>query len=349
MGKRFDGLYPAVYDFENLYRAYLRARRNKRYRDEVLRFSADLEANLIILQNELMYRVYRPGRWREFYVCDPKKRLIMAPCFRDRVVHHALVGVIEPIFDARFIYDSYACRKGKGTHAAANRLTHFLRSAKERWSRVYCLKADVAQYFPSIRHEILLGLVRQRISDDGVLWLLETILGSTFGDREPRVGVPIGALTSQLMANVYLDRLDQFVKHELRARYYLRYMDDFLLLHGSKTELWRCHVEIERFLRSHLGLSLNGKTAIFPVGQGIDFVGYRIWHNRRLLRRRNIRAAKARFKWLSKAYTQGRVSLARVKASAMSWLGYCRHANASEMAGKVLAHLTLHPRPAGRC
>jgi retron-type reverse transcriptase len=211
VGRQFSNLYPAVYDFENLYISYLRARQNKRYKDEVLRFSANLEDNLITIQNELIYQAYRCGRHREFYVYEPKKRLIMAPPFRDRVVHHALCNVIEPIFDRRFIFDSYACRVGKGTHRGADRVTQFLRSAKERWSTVYCLKGDISQYFPSIDHDILLAIVEDRITCPGTRWLINEIVRSTEATNElTHVGLPIGNLTSQLFANVYLDQLDHF-------------------------------------------------------------------------------------------------------------------------------------------
>lgn len=342
MGKEFDHLYSRVYDFENLYRAYLQARRNKRYRDEVLRFSASLEENLIIIQNDLIYQTYNPGRHREFYVYEPKKRLIMAPPFRDRVVHHALCNVIEPIFDARFIFDSYACRTGKGTHLGADRVTHFLRSSKNLWERVYCLKADVAQYFPSIDHDVLLGILWERITCNDTRWLIEQIVRSTESyDESAHMGLPIGNLTSQLFANIYLDQLDHFAKHTLKVKYYVRYMDDVIILHGDKQVLRSYLQEIEGFLAHRLRLRLNRKTSIFPISQGIDFLGYRIWDDHRLLRKASIKRAKRGFKKLSNDYAEGKVSLERVKATVMSWLGHCSHANAYRIRRKVLGELAL--------
>lgn len=348
MARTYNNLYPQIYDFERLYYAYLKARRNKRYRHEVLEFTARLEEELIILQNELIYHTYRPGRPRVFVVHDPKTRVIMAPPFRDRVVHHALVAVIEPIFERGFIYDSYACRVGKGTHAGADRVTEFLRRAQRQWGRVYCLKGDVSQYFPSIHHPTLKALIRKRIACPSTLWLIDTIIDSTVdeGDPCPR-GLPVGNLTSQLFANVYLNELDQFVKHTLRVRYYVRYMDDFVILHHDKRALWDVKREIECFLADRLLLQLNRKTSVFPISQGIDFLGYRIWPTHRLLRKSSIKRARRGFKKLARDYAEGKIPLERVKASIMSWLGHCKHANTYRIREKVLSEVVLVRASAG--
>lgn len=337
MPKTFNNLYPAIYDFENLFNAYLKARRNKRYRREVLIFTANLEENLIGLQNELVHKTYRTGRYREFYIYDPKTRLVMALPFRDRVVHHALCNVIEPIFDARFIYDSYACRAGKGTHKGADRVTEFLRRAQRQWPQVYCLKGDVKQYFPSINHEALKRLLWQRITCPDTRWLLSEIIDSTVdeGDTNP-TGIPIGNLTSQLCANIYLDALDQFVKHDLGVRYYVRYMDDFVILHYDKGYLHSLLREIEGFLADRLALSLNQKTSVFPVQQGIDFLGYRIWATHRLLRKSSIKRIKRGLRKLQRDYTEGKVSEAKLRAVVASWVGHSKHANTYRIRRKVL-------------
>lgn len=347
MARTAKHLYPAIYDFGNLYDAYLRARRSKRYRAEVLRFTARLEEELITLQNELVHHAFKPGRHREFWVHEPKTRLIMAPPFRDRVVHHALVAVIEPLFERGFIFDSYACRVGKGTHAGADRVTEFLRRAQGQWGRVYCLKADVRQYFASIHHGILKKLIRKRVACESTLWLIDTIIDGTAdeGDLNPR-GLPVGNLTSQLFANIYLNELDQFMKHTLRLRYYVRYMDDFVVLHHDKRALWDVKREVEAFLADRLSLSLNPKTGIFPISQGADFLGYRIWPTHRLLRKSSIKRARRGFKKLARDYAEGKVPLDRVKASIMSWLGHCRHANTHRIRGKVLGELVL-VKPSG--
>jgi RNA-directed DNA polymerase len=162
MTKTFNNLYHRIYDFENLHDAYTKARKGKRYKNEVLNFKMNLEGNLIELQNELIHKTFENGMYREFKIYEPKERVIMALPFKDRVVHHALCTIIEPIFENRFIYDSYACRPGKGTHAAADRTTDFLRKTNNKWDNVYCLKADVKKYFYNINHEILKKLLRKR-------------------------------------------------------------------------------------------------------------------------------------------------------------------------------------------
>lgn len=342
MPKTFKNLYPSIYDFENLYFAYLKARRSKRYRSEVLEFTSNLEENLLQLQNELIWRTYRTGRYREFYVHDPKTRLVMALPFRDRVVHHALVAVIEPIFERRFIFDSYACRPGKGTHAGANRVTFFLKKLTRLHGRVYCLKADISKYFPSINHRILKELIRKKIVCPGTLWLIDEIIGSAADPSNPDPkGIPIGNLTSQLFANIYLHELDIFVKHTLKARYYVRYMDDFVLLSPNKDELWEYKREIQVFLADRLNLALNGKTSVFPISQGIDFLGYRIWPTHRLLRKNSIKRMKRKLKIFRKKYSEGRITMDRMNASIQSWLGHCKHANTYNLRQKLLGEFTL--------
>lgn len=208
MPKTYNNLWEKIIDFENIFLAFKEARKGKRYKNEVLEFSNDLESNLISIQNELIWDKWKPGRWREFFVYDPKKRLIQAPPFKDRVVHHALVRIIEPLFERKFIYDSYACRAGKGTHKAMKRCVKFLRIIKRNHGKVYVLKADISKYFPSINRYILKQIIQRTIRCKKTLKLIEKIINI---DNEPK-GIPIGALTSQLFANIYLDRLDHFVK-----------------------------------------------------------------------------------------------------------------------------------------
>lgn len=331
----YNVLYPQIYDFKNLYRAYLKARQGKRYRNEILTFTANLEENLIILQNELVWKSYKPSRFREFYVYDPKKRLISAPAFRDRVVHHALCNVIEPIFDKKFIYDSYACRADKGTHAAAIRTQKFMRKLKRLSGDFYVLKADISQYFPSINHDILESIIRRTISCKDTLWFIDTIIDQT------EQGLPIGALTSQLFANVYLDKLDHFIKDNIGIKYYLRYMDDFIIMHPDKNFLKELKTEIESFLLHQLALKLNRKTAIYPNKHGIDFCGYRIWTTHILPRKRNIKRARRRFKKLAKLYSSGTINLDKIKSSIMSFIGYMKHCNGYRSLTNILKEIVL--------
>ncbi|WP_457571533.1 reverse transcriptase domain-containing protein [Desulfovulcanus sp.] len=324
-------MWSQIVSWDNLLAAYMEAGRGKRCQADVLEFEWSLEENLIQTQNELTWHTWTPGRWREFYVHDPKKRLICAPPFRDRVVHHALVRVIEPLFERKFIYDSYACRKGKGAHAAVQRLQSFLRRAKRNWGKVYVLKADVAKYFPSINHERLLHLLSRTIRDKEVLWLCGVIL-----DTHTPKGIPVGALTSQLFANIYLNHLDHYIKDDLGIKYYARYMDDFVILGQSKQSLRDLLHQIETFLVCELYLMLNPKTAIFPISQGIDFCGYRTWPTHILPRKRNIRRAKQRLRSLRDLWQAKRVTLDKIRASVMSFLGYVKHCSAKQTTLSVL-------------
>lgn len=344
MPKRYGQLFDRIVDFDNLYRAYLKARRNKRYRGEVLSFTAKLEENLIQIQNELIWGQYHTGRYRMFYVYEPKQRLVAALPFRDRVVQHAIVAVIEPLFERQFIGDSYACRVGKGMHAGADRVQQWLRECRHNWGdSVYCLKADVAQYFPSINHRLLKQILRRTIKDERVLVLLDEIIESTEDpcDLDP-VGIPIGNLTSQLFANIYLNELDQFVKHRLKIRKYARYMDDFLMLSNSKEELWQWRREIESFLDAELHLRLNSKTSIFPaLVRGIDFLGYRIWPDYRLLRKSSVKRMRRKVKAFKRKYAAGEIDLEHINRCVQSWLGHAKHADSHRIRNKLLQALVL--------
>ena len=191
MAKTYSNLYPQIYDFDNIHRAYLKARRGKRYKTDVLKFSGRLEEALIDIQNHLIWKSYQPGPYKLFTIHEPKERIIAALPFRDRVVHHALCNVIEPIFERPMIYDSHACRRGMGVLSGVTRTTKFLRAACRRWEKVYCLKADIKKFFPSIDHAVLKRLIRKRISCPDTLSLIDIIIDSNGSDR----GLPIGNLT----------------------------------------------------------------------------------------------------------------------------------------------------------
>lgn len=340
MPKTARHIWENVLEWENLLRAAKEASRGKRYRGEVMRFNARLEENLLTIRRRLRAGEWRPAPYREFEVFEPKRRLIHAPAFADRVVHHALVQVIGPCFERRFVFQSFACRAGKGTHAASGYLTDMLRQAAAGGGPVYALKADVEKYFYSIDHEILLRVAARTIGDPDVLQVLRVLVtqsGCIKGSR----GLPLGALTSQLMANVYLDQLDHYIKDTLGVRFYVRYMDDFILLHRDKAELWRLLAEIRDFLAYELHLSLNRKTRVFPAAQGVDFAGYRHWVDHTLPRRRNVARAKKRFKGLSRLYARGEIELDTVRACMASFTGYMKHCNGWRTCGSALERLVL--------
>ncbi|HAR45573.1 MAG TPA: RNA-dependent DNA polymerase [Nitrospiraceae bacterium] len=344
--RRHNNLYSRIYNFENLLLAFRKASRGRRFAPEVLRFQDRLEENLINLQDELVRGTYKPSPYRTFTIYEPKERIIHVAPFRDRVVHHAIMNIIEPIWDRLFIYDTYACRKGKGTHAGVNRTTEFLRAAEVKWGaavpprlqgeggvrvghRVFCFQGDISKCFPSINHHILMRIIEQKIKCKDTLRLFDKIIFNGGDHANPDShNLPIGNLVSQWAANLYLSELDYFVKHHLKVKFYVRYMDDFILLSNDKGKLHAHRRAVEVFLWEKLRMKLNPKSDIYPVSQGIDFLGYRIWSSHRLLRKISLYRATKRFKKLSGLYSQGRVTMQHVKASVMSWLGHCVHANA---------------------
>ena len=332
MAKTYNNLFPQVYSFEALHSAYLRARAGKRSQPEVQAFERDLEGELIQLQNQLIWGEYRTGAYKTFLVHEPKERLVAALPFRDRVVQHALVAAIEPIWECRFIADNYACRPRRGTHRGADRAQAMLRQVLRTHGRVYVLKADIAKYFPSIDHAVLKTQIRRRIACRPTLALLESIIDSANQINDvPGVGLPIGNLTSQLCANVYLHELDEFAKHGLRERHYIRYMDDFIIVHHDKDHLHRRRAQLEAFLQTRLRLRTNSKTQVFPVGllrgRALDFLGYRIWPTHRKLRKSSIVRIKHTLRKLHTLYSAGLIGLERVGQSVRSWVEHARHAN----------------------
>jgi RNA-directed DNA polymerase len=337
--RTFKGLYPQIYDFDNLWLAWRRGRRGgKRKWPTVASFEVDLEQNLWALHEELRDRTYQPGPYRHFTIREPKPRRISAAPFRDRVVHHALMQVTWPIFEAHMIHDSYACRQGKGTHRALDRCQQFCRSHR------YVLQCDVVQFFPSIDHAILRAQLARHIACADTLWLIDRILGSGAGvlrdhydmvyfegddllaATRPR-GLPIGNLTSQNWANAYLNDLDQFVKHTLRCRAYLRYCDDFLLFAGDKATLWAWRSEIVDKLAG-LRLTLHqARAQVYPVKAGIPWLGFRVFPSHRRLRRRNVKAFARRLRAQRDAYQAGEMTLDEIQQSLQSWIAHARHGN----------------------
>lgn len=341
--KPIKDIFPKVYDFENLFEAWNNAKKGKRYRSEVLGFSYRLEENLIDIQNHLMHGSYKVSAYRPFYVYEPKKRLIMALPFRDRVVQWAIYQHLNPIFDKQFIADSYACRKGKGSHAAANRLQYWLRQTDRKPERYYYLKLDISKYFYRVDHAVLLKILRRKIRDKPLLRLLATIINSEdtrFGlpagvdpdvcpadDWLYDVGMPIGNLTSQLFANLYLNELDQYAKHKLRLHYYIRYMDDVIILHHDKKKLAEIKNNIEEFLLNELHLQLNNKTAIRPTSMGIEFVGFRVWATHKKLKKKTALKIKGRLRYLFRAFRSGEISKEELDRSVASYNGILKHCN----------------------
>ncbi|MBL7044313.1 MAG: group II intron reverse transcriptase domain-containing protein [Pirellulaceae bacterium] len=334
--KRYGNLWPTLTSFEHLLKSSEKAKRGKRFRPAVARYEFNLERELFALQDALQRRVYRPGDYRSFYIYEPKKRLISAAPYRDRIVHHALTGMLEPVFEPTFISDSYACRKGKGTHAAVDRCQQFARRFR------YVYKADIRKFFPSMDHDILKQQIARKIKDADVLWLVGRIIDGSnpqedvrhyfpgddlFTHSERRRGIPIGNQTSQFYANVYLDPLDHFVKERLRFKGYVRYVDDFLLFSDDKRQLAEARCQIADFLHK-LRLQLHcRKNTIFPVQEGIRFLGYRVFPTHRLLVKENVWRFLRRVRCMQKGYSEGNTTLLEIRQRLMSWSGHARQAD----------------------
>ena len=332
----FTNLYPDLVAFDNLFQAYRQAARGKRGRPPAAAFESDLECNLLALQRELTERTYRPGGYYSFYIRDPKHRLVSAAPFRDRVVHHALCNVIDPIFERTFIGDSYANRPGKGTHGALDRAQQLARRYR------YVLQCDVRQYFPSIDHACLRAILARKIADPDVLWLIDVILAGgdgvlrdeytqvyfpgddLFAAVRPR-GLPIGNLTSQLWANVYLNELDQLVKRQLRCPAYLRYVDDFLLFADDKRVLWQWKDAIRERL-GELRLTLHERSStVYPVATGIPFLGFRVYPDHKRLKRRNGVAFGRRLRRYRAAVQRGEMDRETCRQRVRGWIAHAAH------------------------
>lgn len=342
MPKKFRNLYGSICSFENLYSAYLKARRGKRYSPDCLTFSAHLERNLIELRRELSELTYHTGEYRFFTVYEPKEREIAALPFRDRVVHHALMNVIGPIFEPRFYEHSYACRPEKGTHRGVDYLQRCLRIVA-RSGPVCFLKCDVRHYFPSIRHDILLDQLWRHIDCNLTRWLITEIIESTgtTGEDGMQRGLPIGNLTSQSFANVYLAPLDQFIKHELRVRWYIRYVDDWIIVGNGRVELQQFKKIIAEFIADNLDLQLHPKSNVMPIAQGVNFLGYRIWPTHRLLRKSSVVRMRRKLKVLKKKYHAGELSFNEVNPIVQSWIGHAGHANTYNLRKRLFNEFVL--------
>lgn len=334
--KRHDGLFSRVASFQALRLAARRAIRGKRGKPMPAAFMAGLERELLKLERELLSGTYKPGGYVEIRIEDPKPRLVSAAPFRDRVVHHALCAVIEPIFERGFIFDCYANRVGKGTHAAVARYEGFRDRAE------FVLRCDIFRYFPAIDHRVLKSDLRRRIACERTLWLADAIIDGSnpqepvhihfpgddlFAPYERRRGLPLGNLTSQFFANLYLDGLDHFCKEVLQARGYLRYVDDFALFHDDATVLgeWRCRIG-EYLAGRRLKLHPR-KTTIQRTAEPTAFLGYVLSPGRRRLPEDNVRRFRNRWRGLRDRCRADTMTDAEAACRVRSWIAHAEHAD----------------------
>jgi retron-type reverse transcriptase len=354
--KTYKNLYPDLTSFGYLYLAYLGAARGKRGNPDVAAFDFDLEANLLRLQRELETRSYRPGPYSNFRIRDPKPRLISAAPFRDRVVHHALILVTGHIFERSFIHHSYANRWGKGTHRALDHCQALARRFP------YVLQCDLRQFFPSVDHAILRDILARKIADADVMWLVDRILEGGVGvldDEYDMVwfpgddlfaatrdrGLPIGNLTSQFWANCYLNPLDHFIKRELRCCKqrggYLRYVDDFALFSNHKRQLWEWKEAIVDFL-ARLRLTLHQReSTVYPVTNGIPFLGFRIYPTHRRLKRRNGVAFARRLRAGCAALARGELTQEQLNQQVQGWVAHAAHGDTYRLRRSLFSSILI--------
>ena len=323
---------------KNLRKAYRKARKGKGAKWYVREFDTNLEKNLLQLQKELLNMTYEPKPLKQFTIRDPKTRVISASNFRDRVVHHALCNIIEPIFEKTFICDSYANRKDKGAHAAMKRFDYFKRKVSHNGRLLpnaidgnqvygYVLKADIKRYFDSVNHKIMIRIISRKIKDEKILWLIRKILNN-HNCKISGKGMPIGNLTSQFFANVYLNELDYFVKHKMKSKYYIRYVDDFVTLHKDKEFLEKCKIQMDEFLLNCLGLELHKqKSKIRPLSNGTNFLGFRVFYYHKLLKKSNIKLVKNRLHELRAMHKEGQITKEELNRRMDGWFAYAIHGN----------------------
>jgi hypothetical protein len=336
MARRYVDLYSNVYSLLNLWQGFKKASAGRRGCPAEADFEYHLEPELIALRDELCSESYRPRGYCNFTVHEPKQRKISAAPFRDRVVHHALMNIIGPLLERQFIFDSYANQVGKGTHRALDRCTYFMRR------HAYVLPCDVTQFFPSIDHNVLRKILARTIGDERVMSLIDKILASgegiltneydmvyfsgdnLFASNRPR-GLPIGNLTSQFWANVYLNELDQFVKRVLKVRAYVRYVDDFILFSDDKEQLWEWKAAMVEFL-SHLRLTIHDLPAQPHLcARGVTFLGFIVFPDHRRLKPAKGYAFQRRLYGMSNAWRRGELSSEELSIRAFAWAEHISH------------------------
>lgn len=336
MPKKIKNCFYKELTFEKMLAAHKRARKNKAYKKEVILFEMNLENNIINLINNIKTGRYRLGEYRTFKIYEPKERTIKALPYIDRVVHQWYVEeFIKPYIVPKFISTSFACLTDKGTHKAVEQVEKYMRIYKRNSNNFWVLKCDISKFFYSINPHILYKILHKYISDKKILEFTKLLIFDSRG-TVGNLGIPIGNYTSQFFANIYLNELDYFVKRHLKIKYYVRYMDDFILLLPTKQECIRIKKEIEEFLHDNLELSLNNKSRYYPYTMGVNFCGYRIFTTHRLLRLSSKKKIKNNVKRWNKQYAKNTLDIHRTTQSLASWIGHSSHCNSYKLQNKII-------------
>lgn len=333
-------LWQELCSYDNLLLAFKKARKHKTTLDYVIDFEKNLKDNLLLLRSELLLHCYNPKSLVSFIIKDPKTRKISKSDFRDRVVHHALCNIIEPIFEKRFIYDSYANRISKGTLKAIERVDYFKRIVnKNNTVPCYMLKADIKKYFENVDHAILMNIIKKRIKDKRILWLIKKILAN-YTSKIQEKGMPLGNLTSQFFANVYLNELDLFVKHKLKAKRYIRYVDDFVILSRDKELLERYKKEISEFLKSNLLIELHSdKSKVIKLGQRLNFLGIRMFYYHKLLKKQNMRKFLNKLHDLKEQFMGSKIDYDVLYDFLEGWIAYAKCAHTYKLRKRITSNV----------
>jgi len=333
--RRIGDLFDDVVSYSNLYRAYRKALLGARRNEEQAHFYYNLENELVTLRRELVEETYNPGPYRYFMIFDPKEREIAIAPFRDRVVHHAIVNVLEPIYERRFIYDSYATRKGKGTLAAIKRAQSFLRESR------YYIKLDISKYFASIDRNTLLEILQRKLKDARLLKLITRIV---WNPPDEERGLPIGNMTSQFFANVYMDPFDHFVKDELKQRHYIRYMDDFVVFTDDRSGIRGLLDRMKAYLNDELGLKVkeNGVVINTPM-HGLGFLGVRIFPSTVRLHRKNLTRCLRKIRLREREYSRGQIDEERLVLSVSSIVAHMAQFNTLTLRKRVMGSRYMVP------
>ena len=326
---------------KNIFRGFKEFLKGKRRKQDVINFSKNKEVNLEKLHAELISKTYLPGKYSQFIVRDPKTRIIHKACVVDRIVHHIVSDVLEEVYDSTFIYHSYACRKDKGTHKAVLALQKMgIKESKNNRRTCWILKCDISKFFASVNHKKLTEILSRRVKDQEFLDLLEKIITSFYSDKtvdlNDKKGIPIGNLTSQLFSNIYLNELDQFVKHKLKVRFYLRYADDFAFISYDREYLLSLINPLQEFLKEKLDLDLHPKKIILrKFSSGVDFLGYIIFPKYVLPRTKTKRRLVRKIHAKVKQFKAGEISEESLNQTIQSYYGFLVHANTYEFKQKL--------------
>lgn len=336
----YTNLFNKLITPENLFFAWEEFRRDKKKKEDVLNFEKNLEREIFSLHRELASHTYCHNGYIGFYISDPKRRHIHKAQVRDRVLHHAIMSILYPLYEKTFIHNSFSCRIGKGTHKGVEALRSMLyKASKNNTRNVYILKCDIEKFFDSINHEILLLILSLRIKDQKLMNLLVEVVESFASNRSTlfnRCSVPIGNLTSQLFANVYMDVFDQFIKHDLKVKYYARYTDDFVIVSENKEYLIQLLPKISSFLKEKLKIQIHPKKiTITKFSWGIDYLGYVLFPHFTLVRKRTQKRALRKINEKILLYKRKEISKDKVCATLMSYLGVLSHANTFRFSEKL--------------